>query len=206
MNITIIYLLMLIVAYIVGCLSSSIIIAKSFRNLNIYKVGTGIPDTENIFMNVSKSLGILVGLIDLGKMYLFLFLSNFILNLDYFNIGRETNQNLLLLIGFVLIVGHCFPAFYKFNGGRGMFSYIGFVLFFAPFPMLLIGIISIFIIFKFKQIRFAKFMIVLLPPLLNFIPFLNDTNYSPAFIGKMFFAAIVIGLLNILVSKKMGEF
>ncbi len=197
---------MLPLAYLIGCFSSSILIAKSFRHLNIFKVGTGHPDTQNIFNNVSKPLGFLAGVIDLGKMYLLLVLGKFILSSNYFNFSGETLQNLLLIIGFTIIAGHCFPITHKFRGGRGLFSYMGFVLFFAPIPMMIIGILSIFIVIKFKQVRFCEFMIVLIPPLLNLIPILNRTNYSTTFIGKMFIAALLIGLFNILVSKRQGNF
>jgi glycerol-3-phosphate acyltransferase PlsY len=47
-----------------GGFSTARILAKSVRSLNIYKVGTGLADTENIFQNVSRPMGILVGLID----------------------------------------------------------------------------------------------------------------------------------------------
>jgi len=206
MNPIIIYLISLPLYYLIGCFSSSRLLAKSFRSLNIYKVGTGHPDTENIFHNVSMPLGILAGMVDLGKMYLLLFLSKTTLSQPYFGFDQSTIMNLLLLIGFFVILGHCFPITHKFRGGRGMFSYIGFVLFFAPLPMLIVAISALIIVIKFGQIRFAKFMIVLLPPLLNFIPLLNTTyQYSAGFIGKMWLAAAIIGVLNILVSKKLGE-
>lgn len=205
MNPVIVYLLILPIVYLIGCFSSSRLIAKTFRSLNIYKVGTGHPDTENIFNNVSKSLGILAGVIDLSKMYFLLLLSRYALNLDYFGFSQEAILNLLLLVGFFSILGHCFPATHKFRGGRGLFSYIGFVLFFAPIPIIIICLISVFVIVKYHQIRFAKFIIVLLPPLLNFIPILNSTNYSTDFIGQLWLAAATIGVLNLLVSKRLGD-
>ncbi len=48
---------LIVVSYALGCLSTARILAKSARSLNIYKVGSGHPDTENIFCNVSKPLG-----------------------------------------------------------------------------------------------------------------------------------------------------
>lgn len=197
---------MLLSAYLIGCISSAQLLAKTFRNLNIYRVGTGHPDTENIYNSVSKSLGILTGLIDIGKIYIVLWFSKLILELPYFGWGDKTIFNLLLLVGFTSILGHCFPITQKFIGGRGMFSYIGFILFFAPIPMLIISIIAAFIVIKYHQIRFAKFMIILLPPILNLIPIMNKTNYSTKFIWEMFLAAVIIGLLNFLVSKRKGEF
>ena len=197
---------MLLSAYLIGCISSAKLLAKTFKSLNVYRVGTGHPDTENIFNNVSKSLGILTGLIDMGKIYILLWLSKLILELPYFGWGDSTIFKLLLFVGLSSILGHCFPITHKFIGGRGMFSYIGIILFFAPTPMLVIAILAAFIVIKYHQIRFAKFMIILLPPILNLIPIMNKTNYSTRFIWEMFLAAVIIGILNFLVSKRKGEF
>ena len=52
----------------------------------------------------------------------------------------------------------------------------------------------------FKQIRFAQFMIVMLPPFINFF-FVSSTEI----LAKMFIAALFMGVINVVVSKKMGE-
>ena len=65
-----------IISYLIGGFSTCIILAKSFKSLNLYKVGTGHPDTENLYQNVSKSLGLLAGAIDFLKVYLYLMLLN----------------------------------------------------------------------------------------------------------------------------------
>ena len=66
-----ILILIIIAAYFYGCISSARVVAKTFRSLNIYKVGTGLADTENIFVNVSRPLGVLVGLLDILKAFFF---------------------------------------------------------------------------------------------------------------------------------------
>ena len=77
---------------------------------------------------------------------------------------------------------------------------MGFVLYFAPFPMMMIIVLAIILVVFFKQIRFAQYMIVMLPPFINF--FFED---NPAFLAKMFFAALLMGIINFIVSKKLGE-
>ena len=67
-----VFALIAIFSYAIGNFSAARIIAKSFKSLNVYKVGTGHPDTENIYENVDKTLGVLVGIVDAGKMYLYL--------------------------------------------------------------------------------------------------------------------------------------
>ena len=74
MSDTIIYILLGILAYGIGCYSTARLIAKTARSLNIFKVGTGHPDTQNIFLNVDKSLGVFSGFVDFCKIYSYIFL------------------------------------------------------------------------------------------------------------------------------------
>lgn len=199
----IVFIILLIISYFLGCFSTAKLITKSYKSMNIYKVGTGHPDTQNIFRNIDKSLGIFAGIVDFGKMFFYLFLLKYLLNYPIIieligeNIGTE---NHLLIVGFATVIGHCLPLTHRFKGGRGIFTYIGFVTFFMLWPMIIIATLALIIVIFFKQIRFAQYMIVLLPPLINFF-FERD----PVFLGKMFIVAILMGIINFIVSKKLRE-
>ncbi|MBN1327216.1 MAG: glycerol-3-phosphate acyltransferase [Candidatus Cloacimonetes bacterium] len=200
-----IFILLILAAYLLGCFSTAKVIARTFRSLNIYKVGTGHPDTQNIYDNVSKTLGIFSGMVDVGKSFFFLVLVNWLLTNSFLIqkfplISDISTQNHLLIIGFSMVIGHCFPITHKFKGGRGLFTYIGFITFFAPWPVFIITFLAIFIVIFFKQVRFSQYMIVLLPPFVNF--FFEENSI---FLAKMFIAAILMGIINIFVSKKLGE-
>ena len=196
------FTVLLIISYFIGCFSTAKIFAKYFRNINIYKVGTGHSDTQNIFHNVDKLLGIFVGLADMGKMFFYLKLLEYILNINVLisTVGNIGTEHHLLILGFVTIIGHCLPVTHRFKGGRGIFTYIGFVFFFAPEAILIITILATLIVIFFKQIRFAQFMIVMLPPFVNFF-FVPEKDL----LAKMFIAALFMGIINIVVSKKLGE-
>ncbi|MCB5230799.1 MAG: glycerol-3-phosphate acyltransferase [Candidatus Cloacimonas sp.] len=192
-----IIILLIIVSYAIGCFSTARLIAKNFKGLNIYKVGTGHPDTENIYQNVSKTLGVLVGIVDMGKIYIYLQL----IKLIFGRLAIEIiDPKLLMVYGFAMILGHCLPVTNKFKGGRGLFSFIGFVSFFAFIPMLIVAVLAMIVILAFKQIRFAQYMIVLLPPFVSyFIP-----GYSGYFSSFLVFS-VLMGIVNFFVSKNLGE-
>ncbi len=212
-----IYLLALgifILAYMYGCFSTARIVAKSFRSLDIYKVGSGLADTENIFSNISKPLGVLVGALDASKAYLFLTVVNLLLNLlaqSGWMAGVEqiSKPNFLLFYGLGMLIGHCLPITHRFRGGRGIFTYTGFMAFFAPYPMIITLVIAWVLITKYKQIRFAQYLIVILPVILeqifySFIPHFRK-ELPPYFLGMMLGVAVFMGVLNFVVSKKLGE-
>ncbi len=193
---------LLIISYLLGCLSTAKILAKTYKSINVYKVGTGHPDTQNIYNNIDKTLGIFTGIVDFGKMYFYIVLLSFLLNYPPITsvIGNIGTNNHLLVIGFFMVIGHCLPITHHFKGGRGFFTYIGFILYFAPYPMMIIIVLAIILVMVFKQMRFAQYMVVMLPPFVNF--FFED---DPSFLAKMFIAALLMGIINFIVSKKLGE-
>ena len=198
-----IFAAIVIFSYLIGCFSAAKLIAKSYKSINIYKVGTGHPDTLNIYSNIDNSLGIFTGIVDLGKVFFYLYLLQYLLNIPSSSEWIGTNigtENHLLIFGFSMVIGHCLPITHKFRGGRGLFSYIGFVAFFAPWPMIIIAFLALLIVMFFKQIRFAQYMIVLLPPFINFF-----FAQHKSFVGKMFIAAALMAIINFVVSKKKGE-
>ena len=144
---------------------------------------------------------------DFTKVYFYLILLNFIFSQSEIIqiVGEIASEELLFVYGFAMIIGHCLPITHRFKGGRGLFTYMGFIAYFAPYPIIVIAILTIVFILIFKQMRFAQFMIVILPP------------FIISFFGKMFsrtlnlparifvIAALSMAIINFIVSKKKGE-
>jgi glycerol-3-phosphate acyltransferase PlsY len=197
-----------------GCFSTARIVTKSVRSLNIYKVGTGLADTENIYTNVSKPLGILVGAMDVAKAYLYLLVVEMALRFvdhsgTFSGISTLYQHNVMLIYGTGMLIGHCLPFTNHFRGGRGIFTYMGFLAYFAFYPMLISAVIAWVLVVKFRQIRFAQYLIVILPVVLfqvfySIIPALRK-ELPPYFVPTLLGIAVLMGILNIMVSKKLGE-
>jgi len=201
-------------AYFYGCFSTARMLAKMYRSLNIYKVGTGLADTENIYSNISRPIGVLAGALDILKAMLFLVVVETLLRLldvsgSIYGIDLLYNRSIMLLYGLAMLIGHCLPITHKFQGGRGIFTYTGFLLYFAPEPMFISLLLAWLLVVKYKQIRFAQYVIVILPVLLThvfytFVP-LFRRELPRYFVVIIWGIAIVMGLLNFIVSKKLGE-
>jgi len=207
--------IIIILSYMYGSFSTSRIVAKSFRSLNIYKVGSGLADTENIYTNVSKSLGILVGALDIAKSYVCLLIIEALMRTlaryDATNTMTTLyHGNMILVFGLSMLVGHCLPLTNKLRGGRGIFTYIGFIGYFAIYPMLITLVLAWVIVAFYRQIRFAQYLIVILPiPLIQIfyshLPWFRK-ELPPHFTLNLLGIAILMALLNIIVSKRLGEF
>ncbi|MCK9584285.1 MAG: glycerol-3-phosphate acyltransferase [Candidatus Cloacimonetes bacterium] len=211
----IIAILIFSLAYLYGGFSTAQVIAKGFRSLNIYRVGTGLADTENIYSNISRSMGLLVGAIDISKAYLFLMVVEFVLRLlsnvtSFADFSTLCSPTLMMVYGVGMLIGHCLPLTHHFKGGRGIFTYMGFFAYFVFLPVFITAILAMILVWKFKQVRFAQYTIVILPVILYQIFYHTIPGYRkelpPFFTGILIGTAFFMGLLNIIVSKRLGEF
>lgn len=193
----------LIIAYFCGLLSTARIFARTFRYLKITKVGSGHADTMNIYSNVSKTLGVMVGVVDIAKMYLFLYLVKYIF-INLANQPEYVTDNYLFVYGFFVILGHCFPFYNRFKGGRGIFTFAGYLGFFAPTTMLIVGVIAAVIALVFGQYRTAKYVVVGLPVVVSlFTSTIMQT--TPGLTTKIFIASALMVIVNFIVSRKRKE-
>ncbi len=208
-------ILIIMLAYFYGGFSTARILAKSIRSLNIYKVGSGLADTENIYSNVSKSMGIVVGALDIVKSYVFLMAVVMFLRFlsrisPQWELDVLYSDSMLLFFGLAMLIGHCLPLTNRLRGGRGIFTYIGYIAYFAFSPMLITTLIAWILVIRYHQIRFAQYLIVILPVILTqvfytFIPVFRK-DLPPHFTLFMLGIAFFMGFLNIMVSKRLGEF
>ncbi len=215
----IVAILLILLSYLYGCFSTARVLAKSVKSLNIYKVGTGFADTENIYMNISKPLGVMAGALDVTKSYAYLyFLSMLLTAMDKMGIPPNLNvlysTDLMMLYGIAMLIGHCLPLTNHLRGGRGIFTYMGLIAYFTFFPTIITGVVVLLIVFIFRQVRFAQYTIVLFPILLTqiftsfqiFAPISISHNMVALYTTKLLGIAVIMGALNFIVSKKLGEF
>ena len=203
-------ILIILLSYLLGCFSTARVVAKSAKSLNIYRVGTGHPDSENIYSHVSRPLGLMVGAMDAGKVYIYLLVVRWLLTYAFphyagLHMAHEyATRNWMLVYGSMMVIGHCLPVTHHFKGGRGIFTYSGYVAYFAFWPMFIVAALASFIFFRFHQTRFAQYMLVLLPPFgIHISNEFFGTSYPS--ITHMLIAAILMGVLNYIVSKQKGE-
>lgn len=106
--------LLAVLAYILGSVPFGLLVAKA-KGVNIRAVGSGNIGATNVFRSIGKGPGIFTFVCD--------FLKGFIPALVFAKwVGRE---NFGLLFGMLAILGHNFPVFLKFKGGKGIATSAG---------------------------------------------------------------------------------
>lgn len=130
-------------AYLLGSIPSAVWIGKRIFNVDVREHGSGNAGATNTFRVLGKKAGIVVFSIDLLKAFI---ATNLIL---FFSYSPESNAyvNLQLLFGVAAVVGHIFPIFASFKGGKGVACLLGVTLAIAPIPALIaFGIFTIVLV------------------------------------------------------------
>lgn len=138
-------ILYLLAGYLIGSIPFALIIGKRFFNIDVRKYGSGNLGATNTLRILGKRAGIAVMVGDIGKGFLATSLSLLP--------GYDIHP---IFIGLCAIVGHVFPIFAGFRGGKAIATTAGVFIFISPL-MFLTGLISFFaIIFITKYVVFGS--------------------------------------------------
>lgn len=110
------YIIMAIIAYLIGSVNFSILISKKMAGFDVREKGSGNAGTTNMLRSVGKKAAAITLLCDILKGVVAIAIS-IILG----NIIKESNKELLLQVaGIAVVIGHTFPIFFGFKGGKGV--------------------------------------------------------------------------------------
>ena len=135
-------LLVFLYSYLLGSIPSGLILTKIFLKKDIRNMGSGNIGTTNVLRTGNKSLAIATLLFDSLKGY-----SSVVISLIYFN-------DLIFLSALICFLGHIFPIWLRFKGGKGIAVYFGIILALSFTLGLIFGITwtMLTLIFKYSSL------------------------------------------------------
>ena len=150
--------LIFIICYLIGSIPFGLILTKLFDNNDLRNIGSGNIGATNVLRTGNKTLALLTLILDLSKSFIPLFIffklyPNPIIN-DFFNLIIVDKIILILVFGYFFVLGHCFPIWLKFKGGKGIATSLGVILsidFFIGLCLLTIWIL-VFLVFKISSL------------------------------------------------------
>ena len=150
--------LIFIICYLIGSIPFGLILTKLFDNNDLRNIGSGNIGATNVLRTGNKTLALLTLILDSSKSFipLFIFFKLYphpIIN-DFFNLIIVDRIFLILVFGYFFVLGHCFPIWLKFKGGKGIATSLGVILsidFFIGLCLLTIWIL-VFLIFKISSL------------------------------------------------------
>jgi glycerol-3-phosphate acyltransferase PlsY len=147
---------LLIGAYLLGSVPAAYLVAKWRRGIDIRQHGSGNVGASNVAAVVSKRWSIPVTLFDIGKGALTVWIAQLL--------GLNTVQQ--VIVGLVTIVGHNWPVFLRFKGGRGIFTSLGVITVLSP-KLGLITLITPYLFAPLRQVALGVFFILVALPFLS---------------------------------------
>ena len=121
--------LIVALGYLLGAIPTAYIAGRLLKSKDIRQMGDGNAGAANAFSQLGVKTGITVGIIDAGKGALAILIAQ----------KTGMHQSTILITGVATVIGHNWPVFIGFRGGRGESTTIGILLTLVTQPMLLVA-------------------------------------------------------------------
>lgn len=154
-----------------GSIPTSVWIGKFFYNIDIREFGSGNAGATNTFRVLGKKAGVPVLIIDILKGTAAVALAY----LSTFEIGSTEFINLQLGLGVAALIGHIFPVFAGFRGGKGVATILGIVVCILPLACSLSLIVFLVVLISSRIVSLSSMIAgISFPIFLNIV--LGNTN------------------------------
>jgi glycerol-3-phosphate acyltransferase PlsY len=176
--------LLLAAAYLLGSIPFGMLLTKLFAGRDIRNSGSGNIGATNVARVVGPAAGILTLLLDVAKGAAAVWLA-----------GRfsEQNSTALMLAGVFALLGHCFPVWLRFKGGKGVAPALGVFLVLSPLAALSALLVFILVSLAWRYVSLGSVSAAAAMPLLMY--FLWAPGHAPPLVvdfGTLFASALII--------------
>ncbi len=144
---------LIIGAYLLGSMPSAYLVAKWRRGIDIRQYGSGNVGAANVLAVVSKRWSVVVTLFDVGKGALVVWIA------QLFELGAAYQA----AVGIAAIIGHNWPIFLRFQGGRGVFTSLGVITILSPW-LGLIALVFPYLFAPFRQVSLGVTLVLIILP------------------------------------------
>ncbi len=164
-------LIIVLVAYLLGSIPSSVWIGKIFYGIDVREHGSGNAGTTNTIRILGYKAGIPVFIIDALKGWLAVFLTKIIFG--YFP-SIEMPEYMPLISAVAVVLGHIFPVFAGFRGGKGVATLLGVGFGLIPIPALIALAIFMVVLFCFGYVSLASISATVTLPFVTYFFVMPD--------------------------------
>ncbi len=183
--------LLFLVSYLIGSIPTSVWVGKKFYGIDVREHGSGNAGATNTIRVLGLKAGLPVFIIDIIKGFLAASLAVF----SNYHTVPIAYINLQLIFGFSALLGHIFPCFAGFRGGKGVATLLGVVIALTPVPALIAFVIFLVVLFIFKYVSVGSMVAAIFYPLIIFFLFPDSAISIKS-------ASIVMALALIITHRK----
>lgn len=188
---TALIILLLFGAYLLGSIPTAVWWGKRYYGIDVREFGSGNAGATNTFRVLGKKAGIPVLLIDVFKGTAAVLLAHF----SPYVFDTNEFVNLELGLGIAVLIGHVFPLFAGFRGGKGVATILGVVICLTPVTSLLVLLVFVIVLFSTRYVSLSSMIAGL-----SFPFFLNIVLKNQNQILVLF--SVFVAILLIITHKK----
>lgn len=171
------YIIIAIIAYLVGSINFSVIISKRMAGFDVREKGSGNAGTTNMLRSIGVKAAVITLLCDILKGVVVILIAILIGNI----VDGLDDALLVQLAGIFVIIGHTFPIFFGFKGGKGIATSLGVLLMINWQIGLICLVFALVLMVLTRMVSLGSCGAAILFPVLTL--FIND-NYTVLSDGK----------------------
>ena len=200
-------ILFLFCAYLIGSIPSAVWIGKYFYHIDVREYGSGNAGATNVFRVLGKRAGIPVLILDILKGFAAVSLAY----LSKYPKGSSLLTDLELVLGIAALVGHIFPLFAQFRGGKGIATLLGIILAIHLYAGLLSLAVFTVVLLTFSYVSLSSIIASTLFPIIIFFidstfkKHFSETTLIPVLTKPLIIFSILIPIMVIITHQKNIE-
>jgi acyl phosphate:glycerol-3-phosphate acyltransferase len=166
-------LILTILAYLLGSVSPAILISKWFYNMDIREHGSGNAGATNTFRVLGKKAGLAVMIADILKGVI---ATKLIMFHTGYNLGASPLAyiNFQVILGIAAVLGHVFPIWANFRGGKGIATLFGMIAAVHPVVALILAVVFVSVLLSTKYVSLSSMLAGITFPIVLFFVFREE--------------------------------
>lgn len=185
-------LLIIVLAYLIGSIPTSVWVSRYFFDIDIREYGSGNAGATNTFRVLGPKWGTVVMIVDMLKGTAAV---NLVLLLPQYASSETLFLNLQICLGLAAVLGHIFPIWAEFRGGKGVATLFGLVLGISPWTALSCSGVFLLVLFLTRFVSLSSILASIAFPIFILVIFNVDNPIYRVF-------AIAVAMMVILTHQK----
>ncbi len=184
-------ILLVLCAYCIGSIPTSVWVSRSFFGIDIRDYGSGNAGATNTFRVLGPRWGSFVMICDVLKGFVAVKLAGLLPEFD----SEIAFLNIQLILGIAAVIGHIFPVWADFKGGKGVATLFGLVIGISPWTALACSGIFLVVLYLTRFVSLSSILASIAFPVFILVIFNVDNHFYRVF-------AVAVALLVILTHQK----
>jgi glycerol-3-phosphate acyltransferase PlsY len=154
--------LLILLAYLIGSIPTALIISKKFFGIDIREFGSGNMGATNAFRILGPKFGIIIMVLDILKGLIAVGLFYF---LPYYLTNELERTNFMIGLGLAAVIGHIFPVFANFKGGKGVATLLGMLIAVQPIVAICCAAVFFLVLFITRYVSLSSILGAIMLPI-----------------------------------------